>query len=249
MGGGLVPGGRGGGKGDGDGGVVGGDPALMGGGLVPGGRGGGKGDGDGGVVGGDPARITELRFGSLDDVPNCCWNSCLVTLWPKTPRARSATISPTVRVIASATAFSDAPPWVLVRCSKLASSSLSGTLRMRSSHNRVPERLSIISRAVIGLLPVNKHTDSRTGQSGEARALQPSKTECEREVLIEHMRSNVEENPYESMPGLFLRHGADQRLEDFEAVYAAKLGFARAFRMRHHAKHVAPWTADAGDIV
>ena len=70
MGGGLVPGGRGGGKGDGDGGVVGGDPALMGGGLVPGGRGGGKGDGDGGVVGGDPARITEPRFGSLDDAPN-----------------------------------------------------------------------------------------------------------------------------------------------------------------------------------
>jgi hypothetical protein len=72
MGGGLVPGGRGGGNGDGDGGEVGGDPALMGGGLVPGGRGGGKGDGDGGEVGGDPARITAFRFGSLDDAPNCC---------------------------------------------------------------------------------------------------------------------------------------------------------------------------------
>ena len=170
-------------------------------------------------------------------------------LSPRTPKARSATSSPTVRVIASATAFSDALPLFLVRCSKLASSSLSGTLRMRSSHNRVPERLSIISRAVIGLLPVNKHTNLRTGQSGEARGLQPSKTKCEREVLIEHMRSNVEENAYQSMPRLFFSHGADQRFEDFEAINAAKLGFARAFRVRHHAKHVAPRTADAGDIV
>ena len=221
----------------------------MGGGLVPGGRGGGKGDGDGGVVGGDPAWITERRLASLDDAPNCCWNSCLVTLSPSTPRARSATISPTVRVIASATAFSEVFPLVLVRCSKLASSSLSGTLRMRSSHNRVPERLSIISRAVIGLLPVNRDTDTQTGQSGEARGLQPSKIECEREVLIEHRRSNVEENAYQSMPGLFFRHGADQRFEDFEAVSAAQFRFAGAFRMRHHAKHVAAGTADAGDIV
>jgi len=120
---------------------------------------------------------------------------------------------------------------------------------MRSSHNRVPERLSIISRAVIGLLPVNSDTNTKTGQSGEARGFQPSKTEYEREVLIEHMQSNVEENAYQSMPRLFFRHGADQRLEDFEAVSAAKLGFAAAFRMRHHAKHVAAGTADAGDIV
>ena len=96
---------------------------------------------------------------------------------------------------------------------------------------------------------MNKHTDTQTGQSGEAMGLQPSKTECEREVLIEHMRSNVEENAYQSMPGLFFRHGADQRFEDFEAISAAKLGFAGAFRMRHHANHVAAGTADAGDIV
>src|SRR5580693_9791244 len=175
MGGGLVPGGRGGSC---PGGGLGGDPALMGGGLVPGGRGGGKGDGDGGVVGGAPARITELRFGSLDDTPNCCWNSCLVMLSPRTPRARSATISPTVRVIASATAFSDALPLFLVRCSKLASSSLSGTLRMRSSHNRVPERLSIISRAVIGLLPAEKTLIQEPGSPGSEGELKLAKKDA-----------------------------------------------------------------------
>ena len=104
-------------------------------------------------------------------------------LSPRTPRARSAMISPTVRV--SASALSGVLPLILVRCSKLASSSLSGTLRMRSSHNRVPERLSIISRAVIGLLPAIKTLVLGTGQSGKRRGLQTSKRECEREALIE----------------------------------------------------------------
>ncbi len=87
-------------------------------------------------------------------------------LSPSTPKARSAMISPTVCVMASATAWSEALVCFLVRCSKLASSSLSDTLRMRSSHNSVPERLSIISRAVIGLLPAKRDTCTRTGQSG-----------------------------------------------------------------------------------
>ena len=102
-----------------------------------------------------PARIIgTLSFG---DDANCCSSNCLVMLSPKTPRARSAMISPTVRVIASATLLPGALVWVCVRCNRLASRFLSGTLRMRSSHNRVPERLSIISRAVIGLLPAKRH--------------------------------------------------------------------------------------------
>src|ERR1700674_5458432 len=120
--GGLVLGGRG--SGGGVGGGTGGVPARMcDGGLVLGGR--GSGGGLGGGTGGVPARITgTLRAGKLEDHVNCCWSSCRVILSPRTPSARSARISPTVRVIASATAVGGQAHWVLVRCSKLASSSL-----------------------------------------------------------------------------------------------------------------------------
>jgi hypothetical protein len=37
---------------------------------------------------------------------------------------------------------------------------------MRSSHNSVPERLSIISRAVIGLLPAEKTLIQQPGSPG-----------------------------------------------------------------------------------
>ena len=149
IGGGLVPGGRGVLSDGAPGGLVGGDPRLIGGGLVPGGRG-VPGIGAG-VLGGDPAWIAcRLPAEGFTDEVNCWLSSCRVMLAPKSPSARSAMSSPTLRAIASATAFSGAFDGVRVRCSKLARSSFSGTLRMRSSRNRVPERLSIISRAVIG---------------------------------------------------------------------------------------------------
>src|SRR5258708_423997 len=44
-------------------------------------------------------------------------------------------------------------------------------------------------------------------------------------------------------------HGADHRVENLYAVDADKLGFGRAFRMRHHANYIAARVADAGDIV
>ena len=167
-------------------------------------------------------------------------------LSPKTPRARSAMSSPTVRVIASATAFSGAPACVLVRCSKLESNSLSGTLRMRSSRNKLPERLSIISRAVIWTLPEKRHVYG-TGQSGKRRGMQRSKKKCGREVLIECRDPNLEENRCDLR--LFFGHGSDQRLEDLESVSAAKIGFAGAFRVRHHPEYVSACVTDAGDIV
>src|ERR1700719_3558882 len=113
----LVPGGRGAlpGAGPGGGGVPGVPPALIEWELVPGGRGALPGAGPGGgVTPGVPARITGTpAFEKLDDHVNGCSSSCLVILSPKTPRARSAMMSPTVRVIASATAFSGTLTWVL----------------------------------------------------------------------------------------------------------------------------------------
>ncbi len=124
--GGLVLGGRGPVSGEGLGGGTGGVPARMcDGGLVLGGRGPVSGEGLGGGTGGVPARITGTpRVGKLEDDVNSCRSSCWVMFSPKTPRARSAMISPTVRLIASATALLGTLTWVLVRCSKLASSSL-----------------------------------------------------------------------------------------------------------------------------
>jgi hypothetical protein len=172
MGGGLVPGGRV--PGEGLGGGVPGVLALIGGGLVPGGR--VPGEGLGGGVPGVPARI--IGTVRCRDEANCCWSSCLVMLSPKTPRARSAMISPTVRVIASATSLPGALVWVCVRCNRLASRFLSGALRMRSSHNREPERLSIISRAVIGLLPAEKTLIQEPGSPGSEGELKLAKKDA-----------------------------------------------------------------------
>ena len=48
---------------------------------------------------------------------------------------------------------------------------------------------------------------------------------------------------------LLFCHCPDQRFEDLKTVGPAKLRFAGALGVRHHAKYVAPWTADARDIV
>jgi hypothetical protein len=60
----------------------------------------------------------------------------------------------------------------------LASRFLSGALRMRSSHNREPERLSIISRAVIGLLPAEKTLIQEPGSPGSEGELKLAKKDA-----------------------------------------------------------------------
>src|SRR6478672_3751487 len=48
--------------------------------------------------------------------------------------------------------------------------------------------------------------------------------------------------------GLFYRHGSDHGVEDLESLGATQLGFAGAFRVRHHPQHVPARTADSSDI-
>src|SRR5712692_2064756 len=125
------------------------------------------------------ARVAE------EEADACSIRRCVIRL-PKIPYPRCAMVSPTARAIVSATALSRVLPLVFARCSKFASSSLSCTLRMRSSHISVSERLSIISLAVMRcyLLVKTHRPVDRTVQVSEG-GVQASRKTSRREELIE----------------------------------------------------------------